>query len=1446
MTDYDKEYNKLIDEINWSNIDITKISKLIDLIKSNKINQFDDFKKLKGLNEKFFQNNTEFFYDLEKLNQGLFHSLSSNKLEQDLIRYKKRLLNISKRNKLIWNQKESFTNLIDLMDLKKPEWDELNDLIFNYKIIDKNESIVNLNITNEKLIQRFNSLKNQNDDFVFKLDNYNRTYFNRIIDRNNIYLKESGINCLYIGCYFLEAILSVNSDKQPIAIRAPIFLIPVKTMRDKNSFNILNKNFLTIDYDREIMLNEFLNDYFFKVENFSFDEGKNLQNNLEDFLALSENERLKNLEIPEQFQPFNDLKDTKILDDIENKYPLIKKYFVVGLFNKFHSAIEKDLANILENRLVPAELENFLNNETDFDQYEINTLNNHYYENIANDEEIYYVNKLNQEQLKALKIINQPKIRNLAIWGPPGTGKSQTIISIIYDSIIKNKTCAVIAEKLAALDVIYNRLPELHYLTLKVTDLTNKNNFYQQISEAINYYEKLNEENNFYKTNIKELKKQHHELLNKLNTLDINKKISEADNLTTLQLMKKINIVKINISEIDIEKKLIINKLIQNIKQKSLTITEIINYYHQFAAYSDQQYLDYQLIFNKNYQFNFEGLIEFYENELNELKINYQLQLELVENQKDKSLEIISTKKLNESKKHKIEKDNKWNQFNENVINSKLVIDDDLKQFNEAIEILNKITNLINNYNKYSKLMLFNKLALKIKINNLLNKLLKFNFKELIIDDLSSDVKTIKKNICLNPILLINKLNNLIINRNQIIETLAINLSEANDEFNKELDEQLNTIINKHQKEIELEEQNYQQELDYITTKYQNSKEEINLEYKFILNNEKIIKTYFAYDLVEHQLFKTLLRDALNKDCNYQHELKLIFWSIIKDFLNTIKIEEYIEEFNNYDNYKNEIFNLETKIINETKNIIGIHNEQNFADFTHNGNLMKIKKSLISKRKRPIVQFWELYSIELRAIFKLFLMRPEIMTTLIKVENKIDITFIDEASQIFIEHSIPIITRTKKTVILGDEKQLKPSDFFNGHIDEESNDDETYYDENNEISLLNHTKDKFFNIMLKNHYRSNYEELIGFSNQKFYNNELQFISKNITDKIDKAIEYINVSDGIYDHQVNENEANEILKTLIRISNQQQYNNKSVGVITMNAKQKTLIQEKIDRYARENLSFNFWYQKKLDQSSGNDFFVKSIENVQGDERDIIIFSTNFGKNLDGKTNLNFGPVSNSGGENRINVAITRAKDKMFVISSLDINSLITSIENKNLKYNGSLILAQFLEYAKSKSQNPGLKFNLNKELNFDSELEADVYKKLNTYFKTKYNWKIYPQVETSKYKIDLVIVDNNEKIICGIEVDGATFHSSRHARVNDIMRQEFLENRGWTLFRIWSTNWFSDSDKELKLLEQKILKIYQPDKTINTNNLSSDLELNENLESLNLLLTNDRSLLLQDF
>ncbi|KAJ1394159.1 P-loop containing nucleoside triphosphate hydrolase protein, partial [Ochromonadaceae sp. CCMP2298] len=315
----------------------------------------------------------------------------------------------------------------------------------------------------------------------------------------------------------------------------------------------------------------------------------------------------------------------------------------------------------------------------------------------------------------------------------------------------------------------------------------------------------------------------------------------------------------------------------------------------------------------------------------------------------------------------------------------------------------------------------------------------------------------------------------------------------------------------------------------------------------------------------------------------------------------------------------------------------------------------------VTKKRRiwPIRKVISEYAEELFTLLPCWMCSPESASAIFPMKQMFDLVIFDEASQCFAERGIPAMYRGKQTVVTGDSMQLQPSDLY--RVRWEEDDDDTPELAIN--SLLDLTKHYLPEVSLAGHYRSKSLELIDFSNEHFYKGKLRLLPDyEYVNKKEPAIQYIEAK-GVWEDGMNEIEANEVVD--IAINHFTNAPEKEIGIVTFNYKQQGLILDILEERAAE---------KKLVIPTS--LFVKNIENVQGDERDIIIFSIGYAPDKQGKVKLQFGSLNADGGENRLNVAVTRAKENVIVVSSISPNQMKTD----DTKNDGPKLLKKYLEYA----------------------------------------------------------------------------------------------------------------------------------------------------------------------
>lgn len=424
-------------------------------------------------------------------------------------------------------------------------------------------------------------------------------------------------------------------------------------------------------------------------------------------------------------------------------------------------------------------------------------------------------------------------------------------------------------------------------------------------------------------------------------------------------------------------------------------------------------------------------------------------------------------------------------------------------------------------------------------------------------------------------------------------------------------------------------------------------------------------------------------------------------------------------------------------------------------------------------------------------------------------ESYFDYIIFDEASQVRIEDAIGALLRGKHYIIMGDTKQLPPTVFFDVETNVDSQEAEDMHVQDVE-SILHFCKSVLPYRMLKCHYRSRHESLIAVSNYEFYNNDLFIYPSPIMHSKDLGLKLVYNPENIYDKgktRQNKGEAKQVVEYALAHYGKYGFR-KSLGIGTFSVAQKQAILEELELRLKENPELETYFNTTGEKS----FFVKNIENIQGDERDVMLISIGYGFDNQHKLSNSFGPLNNDGGERRLNVLTTRAKEKCVVFSNF--KSADMQVTGRTPK--GVQVLKTYLYYAEH-GQFPSEYLEDEK---FDSKFEEAVYNYL-----IKKGYKVEKRVGCAGYRIDLAVIDpnNSDEYILGIECDGSSYNDKSSARERDRIRQTILEGLGWHFIRIWSTDWYHNRQNAKQNLIQAInnaLKEKQEIKTLDEVNMDT--------------------------
>lgn len=608
---------------------------------------------------------------------------------------------------------------------------------------------------------------------------------------------------------------------------------------------------------------------------------------------------------------------------------------------------------------------------------------------------------------------------------------------------------------------------------------------------------------------------------------------------------------------------------------------------------------------------------------------------------------------------------------------------------------------------------------------------------------------------------------------------------------------------------------------------YLTKNKRISKEYLKLFLEDPTLHQYIMTNLNKIHKLKTKHNKLSNFESSFLHmvmthpkltgfddvakQRKYLFDAFYTGYLEDFKAthQEHLYIFDKYEEKLHEVRHLMAEKRHVTTESFEMELYKHALNLLNTKRIMDIKRALDSDRKLSVKAFIDRFQLELLNSIRVWMMTPEVVSAVIPlIYGMFDVVIFDEASQMYVEKGIPAIYRAKKVVIAGDTKQLRPSSLGIGRLE----DDDEYYEDDalpdlsyDAKSLLDLARYKYYETILNYHYRSKYEELIAFSNYAFYEGKL-IVSPNQTTPEKPPIEYIHVADGVFEKRRNEKEAKKIISLLRKIFRERQHN-ETIGVITFNSAQRDLIENYIDEELFKRGKYQTLFEQELfRQEDGEDksLFVKNIENVQGDERDIIIFSMGYGKDPLGNIYRRFGWLNNEGGQNRLNVAISRAKQKIYFVSSLYPEELKVD----DLKSTGPKLLKQYMRYcyyisrgdsdqARDVLQQLSAGDTTQKEDNL-SQLIQDVKSRLE-----RSNYLVETNIGIGGYTISLAIKDEESNeytlgILCDV-ADDLDMNARR-----DLYHQEtYLKSRGWKLHRVFSSNWYMDPSKEIRSIRDKL-------------------------------------------
>ncbi len=495
---------------------------------------------------------------------------------------------------------------------------------------------------------------------------------------------------------------------------------------------------------------------------------------------------------------------------------------------------------------------------------------------------------------------------------------------------------------------------------------------------------------------------------------------------------------------------------------------------------------------------------------------------------------------------------------------------------------------------------------------------------------------------------------------------------------------------------------------------------------------------------------------------------------------------------------------------------------------------------LTGQRARRLREFIELGApLGLMKLRPIWLMNPDVASRVLPLKSALfDSVIYDEASQMPVEHALPTLFRGRISIVSGDEKQMPPTSFFSSKVesDEAENFDGETPDEDateeereafeetwnrREIKdcpdLLQLARTNLPNSVLQIHYRSAFRELIGYSNACFYGNNLSVPVRHPESTVKQArpIEVIQVN-TVYQDQTNPGEAQRVVEVLAQMWRQPPMQRPSVGVVTFNRKQADLIEDVLEQRAEADPEFREAYRQERERvEEGEDMgiFVKNVENVQGDERDVIVFSSTFGKNSQGTFRRSFGVLGQKGGERRLNVAVTRARQKIVLVTSMPISEVSDVLNTHRPPATPRDFLQGYLEYARcvsnaefdsAKSLLKRMMVRRDGRTDARSQVVQDGFSQSVADYIESFGWQLVKASDDDAFGLDFAIEDPKTGLFAiGIECDAPRHELLASARAREVWRPSVLKRAVPKIHRVSSHAWYHSPEEERRRLSDAI-------------------------------------------
>jgi len=1334
-------------------------------------------------------------------------------MEKILQSYQKRLTNLSSNNRSLL-----------LLRLVSDQFIDLHNL--DYALKDPSFKIIYQFISGKNSIRICSNIDPRDKD-----SNNVSQRLKRVQRMDNFIFAERGSKDLYIGWPFVKGKMLDGT-----LIRGPLLFFPVELELIENFWYLIIRKDVNLTFNKSLLLaysyynGVKLSEEFIEKVFDDFDRNaKEFKTGLYQFLKESPVEINFNTEMfSDPLIPFESIKKSDLDEQEHNGELKLFPQAVLGIFPQSGSYLVPDY-NFLSSKKEYESLENFFfeRSFSEEDEGEIRHLSFSYFLNKLKEEQIYTPFKLDAFQENALKAVR--KGNSIVVQGPPGTGKSQLICNLMSDFMARGKRVLLVCQKRAALDVVYDRLQqeELADFAALVHDFKNdRKDIYKQIHTQI---EKL------YEYKLKN---------NSLDSIQLERKYLKSsrqiDNLS--EELDELKYALFDESESGVSVKELY--LSSDISKPGINLKQEYNFFKIPDIDDFLGKLKFYLIYAKRFLkdgYPWRVRKNFKDYKISDLKKileiiddipKYQAEIDKKVNEVVKtgiSLaegDAISRKSLDIEQMFELLKDEKTYEYFIHINNTGPKEADNLylknieKNLNVCWEGAGVEQSLpVSVLGKFQS-SLHKMFKARRNILQWIQWLLFSHDRPMIQKALDNNKLTRRRK---DLKLLTDRLDNRL-NLEHNLTKLRGNvwLKEVPEKPDKDLIEEW--FKKSHDaiasKDIFIGIRSFSDYFSVSHLTYEHFKTEVYklleiikgipakwLEWQIYLQPTKIQEILSTkYDLerltqVLNRDFESLCDFDQLKDSFLDYELSIIskMEEIIDDysedelidiFMNNLKLAwiEHIEiKYPILRSVSSLKFDPQVKMLqNAVKDKLRISKEivlmrsreRTYADVTYNrlNNMITYRDLIhqVTKKRKiwPIRRLISHFSRELFNLIPCWLTSPESASAIFPMEKLFDLVIFDEASQCFSERGLPAMYRGRQVVIAGDSKQLSPFDLYKTRWDEDEEDHPDL-----EVDSLLDLADKYLmQVHLKGHYRSKSLDLIDFSNKHFYEGNLMMLpDRKILNHNKPAIEFMKL-DGLWENNCNIIEAQYVADLVFKVSEESP--GKHIGVVSFNARQQDLIQDLIEDKSVEKGIF-----------IPENLFVKNIENVQGDERDIIIFSLTHGPDKNGKLNMQFGSLNIVNGENRLNVAITRAKEKIYVVTSFYPQEMTT----EHLKNEGPKLLKKYLEYA----------YNVSSK-KYKPEIRPAINANANWYLKNKIKQALK---EDPNFRLNIseelpfsdLTINNGKQYYGLILTDDDLYYQSVSAKETHVYNPFTLSSKNWKFRGVFSRELWQDKDEVVERL-----------------------------------------------